>query len=233
LLRDSIPGLDKIMRNDIELPKAVLVMGPPGSMKTSFCFSVMTRHAQQSKEIGMYLTLEETGESHLKNMKSVGIASPDNIYIADFTDLRELEGIGEQEDANYIELIERMVLNFKKKHGKQFTMLTVDSLGALYSLLPEETQVRKSMYHFFKSMRDMGLFSMLILEGTIADNRFYAGSEAFLSDGVIYLGMDSTKGKITRFLQIGKMRACEHSMERYALEVNRTGLQVLGPLLGN
>lgn len=233
MLRDGIQGLDKIMRSDVEPPKVVLVMGPPGSMKTSFCFSVMTRHAQQSREIGMYLTLEESAESHLKNMKSVGIPSPDNIFIADFTDLRELEGVGEDGDVNYIELIEKMVGNFKQKHGDAFKMLAVDSLGALYSLLPDETQVRKSMFHFFKYMRDLGLFTMLILEGTIADNRFYAGSEAFLSDGVVYLGMDSARGKVTRFVQMEKMRACEHSMERYALEVNKGGMQVLGPLLGN
>ncbi|MEM3851765.1 MAG: ATPase domain-containing protein [Methanomassiliicoccales archaeon] len=233
LLKNSFQGLDKVLRSEVDLPKVVLVMGPPGSMKTSFCFSVMTRHAQSTGEIGMYLTLEESTESHLKNMKSVGISSPASIYIADFTDLRELENVGEEDDADYIRLIEKMVSNFRQRHGKDFTMLTIDSLGALYSLLPEHLSVRKSMYHFFKFLRDLNLFTMLILEGSLSDGRFYAGSEAFLSDGVIYLGMDNTKGKISRYIQVEKMRACDHSMERYALEVGRGGMQILGPLLGN
>jgi KaiC/GvpD/RAD55 family RecA-like ATPase len=233
LIRDTLSGLDKIFRNDVDAPKVVLVIGPPGSMKTSFCFSVMSRHLASSGEMGLYLTLEETSESHGKNMKSLGIDAGRNLFISDFTDIRELEMVGDEVSTDYIALIERLVRNFKQKHGKAFTMLTIDSLGALYSLMDDTVSLRKSMYHFFKNMREMGLFTMLIMEGSISDGKFYAGTEAFLSDGVIYLGMDSNRGKITRFVQIGKMRACDHSMERHALEVSRGGLQVLGPMLGN
>ena len=233
MLRDTVSGLEKIIRNDVEAPKVVLVIGPPGSMKTSFCFSVMSKHLSGSGEIGLYLTLEETTESHTKNMKSLGIDFGRNLVVSDFTDIRELELVGDDAEMDYISLIERLVKNFKQKHGKAFTMLTIDSLGALYSLMEDGVSLRKSMYHFFKNLREMGLFTMLIMEGSIAEGRFYAGTEAFLSDGVVYLGMDSNRGKITRFVQIGKMRACDHSMERHALEIGRGGLQVLGPLLGN
>ncbi len=233
MLRDAVAGLDKVMRTDVDVPKVVLVIGPPGSMKTSFCFSVMSKHLSSTDQVGMYLTLEESAESHSKNMKSIGIPFTNNVVVADFTDIRELEEIGDADAPDYIFLIEKMVKKFKEKHGKSFTMLAIDSLGALYSLLDDDVSVRKSMYHFFKNMRDMGLFTMLIMEGSISDGRFYSGSEAFLSDGVVYLGMDSTKGKITRFVQVGKMRACDHSMERHAVEVGKTGLQVLGPLLSN
>ncbi len=233
MLRDTISGLDKILRTDVDVPKVVLVIGPPGSMKTSFCFSVMAKHLSAAGQMGMYLTLEESAESHVRNMRSIGIPFTNNVVIADFTDIRELEAIGNDDSPDYISTIEKMVKKFKEKHGKAFTMLTVDSLGALYSLMEDDASVRKSMYHFFKSMRDLGLFTMLIMEGSVAEGRFYSGSEAFLSDGVVYLGMDSTKGKVTRFVQVGKMRACEHSMERHAVEVGKGGLQVLGPLLSN
>lgn len=233
MLRDTVSGLDRVLRTDVDTPKVVLVIGPPGSMKTSFCFSVMSRQLASADQVGMYLTLEENADSHLKNMKSVGISFTNNVVIADFTDIRELEEIGDDDSPDYISLIEKMVVKFKEKHGKKFTMLTVDSLGALYSLMDDDASVRKSMYHFFKAMRDLGLFTMLIMEGSVSEGRFYSGSEAFLSDGVVYMGMDSTKGKITRFLQVEKMRACEHSMERHAVEVGKSGLQVLGPLLSN
>lgn len=233
MLRDTVSGLERVLRTDIDVPKVVLVIGPPGSMKTSFCFSVMSKHMASTDQLGVYLTLEETAESHLKNMKSIGIPYAENVVIADFTDIRELEDIGDEDAPDYIALIEKMVKSYKQKHGKSFTMLAIDSLGALYSLMEDDASVRKSMYHFFKSMRDLGLFTMLIMEGSVMEGRFYSGSEAFLSDGVVYLGMDSTKGKITRFVQVEKMRACEHSMERHAVEVNKGGLQVLGPLLSN
>jgi len=232
LLKDAIPGLEKVIRTDVEAPKVVLVIGPPGSMKTSFCFSVISRNAKATGNTGMYLTLEETAESHVRNMKSIGVPFSDNVNITDFTDIRELETIGE-DSTNYIEVIEKLVRNFKQKQGKKFTTLAIDSLGALYSLMNEDVSVRRSMYHFFKSMRELDLFTLLIMEGSIGEGRFYAGTEAFLSDGVIYMGMDNARGKVNRFLQVSKMRACDHSMDRYAVEVGRNGLQILGPLLGN
>ncbi|MCL4317237.1 MAG: AAA family ATPase, partial [Candidatus Thermoplasmatota archaeon] len=137
MLRDTVSGLEKIIRNDVEAPKVVLVIGPPGSMKTSFCFSVMSKHLSGSGEIGLYLTLEETTESHTKNMKSLGIDFGRNLFVSDFTDIRELELVGDDAEMDYISLIERLVKNFKQKHGKAFTMLTIDSLGALYSLMED------------------------------------------------------------------------------------------------
>ena len=217
MLRDTVSGLERVLRTDIDVPKVVLVIGPPGSMKTSFCFSVMSKHMASTDQLGVYLTLEETAESHLKNMKSIGIPFAENVIIADFTDIRELEDIGDEDAPDYIALIEKMVKSYKQKHGKAFTMLAVDSLGALYSLMDDDASVRKSMYHFFKSMRDLGLFTMLIMEGSVAEGRFYSGSEAFLSDGVVYLVMPTTKLNITIFDPVYNIRACYHRLERLAV----------------
>ncbi|MBM4237343.1 MAG: signal transduction protein, partial [Euryarchaeota archaeon] len=38
MFRNSVQGLDKVFRTDIDAPKVVLVTGPPGSMKTSFSY---------------------------------------------------------------------------------------------------------------------------------------------------------------------------------------------------
>jgi len=47
---------------------------------------------------------------------------------------------------------------------------------------------------------------------------------------IVSLGLDRTKGKVTRYLQVEKMRACEHSMEKHAIEARRGGVSVLGPI---
>ena len=60
MLRDSIPGLERVFRTDIEAPKVILVTGPPGSMKSSFCYSVISSYLERSGEFGLYITLEES-----------------------------------------------------------------------------------------------------------------------------------------------------------------------------
>jgi KaiC/GvpD/RAD55 family RecA-like ATPase len=231
-LRDSIPGLEKVFRTDIEAPKVVLVTGPPGSMKTSFCYSVISSYLKRSKECGLYVTLEETADSHLRNMRSLNIAISENLEISDFTDLRELDEIVEVDaPTDYMEFIIQMISYHKKKHGDHFTVFALDSLGALYSLMEDVKGIRKKMFYFFKTLRDYNLTCFIVMEKSPGAPSELLGDEGFLVDGIIEMGLDRTRGKLVRYVRVEKMRACDHSMERHTLEVGEQGLTVLGPTL--
>jgi KaiC/GvpD/RAD55 family RecA-like ATPase len=232
-LRDSIPGLEKVFRSDIEAPKIILVTGPPGSMKTSFCYSVMSNYLEKADEVGLYVTLEETAASHVNNMQGLGIDPSPNLEISDITDLRELdEVIDEEKPTDYIEFIEQTIEYYKKKHGERFTVFTLDSLGALYSLMDSNENMRKNMFYFFKTLRDQNLVCFIVMERSRGGPSDLLGNEGFLVDGIIELGLDRARGKLARFIRVEKMRACKHSMEKHTVEVGEKGLTILGPTLG-
>ncbi len=232
MFKDSIPGLDKVFRTDIEAPKVVLVTGPPGSMKTSFCYSLMSTYLEKSKEFGLYVTLEESGESHLRNMGSLGLKVTPNLEISDITDLRELDEIVEVDNpTDYVQFIEQMLTYYRKKHGERFTVFALDSLGALYSLMEDSAGMRKRMFYFFKNLRDLGLISYIVMERAPGTPSDLLGNEGFLVDGIIELGLDRSRGKLARYLRVEKMRACDHSMERHTFDVGPGGMTVLGPSL--
>lgn len=231
VFRNSIEGLDRVFKTDVESPKVILVTGPPGSMKTSFCYSLMSRYLQSTGEFGLYTTLEETVQSHMKNMESLGVDLSLNMQISDFTDLREIDQVvGPEDQTDYLAFIEKMISHFKKVHGDRFRIFALDSLGALYSLMEDVSDMRKKMFYFFKMIRDFNLISLVVMERSITGETMLLGNEGFLVDGIIILGMDRSRGKLVRYLQVEKMRACEHSMEKHALEVTRGGLAVLGPI---
>ena len=231
MFRNSIEGLDNVFKTDVEPPKVLLVTGPPGSMKTAFCYALMSAHLKQTNEFGLYTTLEETVQSHLKNMESLGISLSLNMQISDFTDLRDVDQMVDgAEHTNYLEFMEKMIAHFKKVHGKRFTLFSLDSLGALYSLMEDVSQMRKKMFYFFKMMRDYDLVSFVVMEREIGGHSQLLGNEGFLVDGIVNLGFDRSRGKLTRYLQVEKMRACEHSIEKHALEVRKGAIAVLGPI---
>jgi len=235
VFKDSVPGLDKVFRHDIEKPKVILVTGPPGSMKTTFCYSMMSQYLRDKNEFGLYCTLEETVESHLRNMESIGAKLSMKMQVSDLTDLREIdqidEVIGQDVQTDYVLFIEKIIQRFKKTHGNKFTTFVLDSLGALYSLMENVQDMRKKMFYFFKMLRDNNLICFIIMERSLTGESQMLGNEGFLADGIMLLGLDRQRGKLVRFLQIEKMRASEHSMERHAIEVGKSGIQVLGPLL--
>lgn len=235
LLKDSIPGLDKVFKNDVERPKVILVTGPPGSMKTSFCYSLMSSYLRDKNEFGLYATLEETAESHMHNMESMGVKLSAKMQISDMTDLREVdqidEVIGDPSQTDYVLFIEKMVQRFRRTHGDKFSVFVLDSLGALYSLMSDSAEMRKKMFYFFKMLRDNNLVTFIIMERSLTGESQLLGNEGFLADGIVMLGLDRQRGKLVRYLQVEKMRAAEHSMEKHAIEVGKSGMTVLGPLL--
>lgn len=224
MFKDTIKGLDRIFETDITAPKVILVTGPPGSMKTTFVYSIMNKYVENTKKFGLYATIEETVESHLKSIESIGIEPSFNLQVSDYTELRE-----EKEDIDYLEFTKKMVTHFKNMHGDHFVCFAFDSLGALYSLIDHEN-IRKKMYYFFKMLREKNLISFIIMErGAEAESQLL-GNEGFLSDGIILLGLKRKQQRLVRYIQVEKMRATKHSMEAHALEITDNGIVVLGPI---
>lgn len=231
MFKNSIPGMEKVFKTDIEAPCVVLITGPPGSMKTSFCYTLMSQYLESVNQFGLYCTLEETSQSHLKNMKSLGIKLSPHMQISDFTDLREVDKVvDEGGETDYIKFLEKMIVYFKKKYGDKFTVFSLDSLGALYSLMEDVTKMRKRMFYFFKMLRDNNLTAFIVMERSAGAESQLLGNEGFLVDGIIMLGLDRNRGKLVRYLQVEKMRASQHSMEKHAVEVGKDGIVVLGPI---
>ncbi|MDG6220409.1 MAG: ATPase domain-containing protein [Candidatus Thermoplasmatota archaeon] len=231
MFRDSIPGLDKVFKSDIQAPKVVLITGPPGSMKTSFCYTLMSKYLEKHGEFGLYATMEETVSSHLRNMESLGIKLSLNMQVSDLTDIREVDSvISDGEETDYIMFLEKMVRHFKKTRGEKFTVFALDSLGALYSLMEDQKHMRKKMFSFFKMLRDLNLITFVIMERSLGGDSQLLGNEGFLADGIVMLGLDRSRGKLVRYIQIEKMRASSHSMEKHAIDVKDGGIAILGPI---
>jgi len=86
------------------------------------------------------------------------------------------------------------------------------------------------MFYFFKMLRDNELTSLVVMERNAEGDSQLLGNEGFLVDGIVLLGLDHSRGKLIRYLQVEKMRSTDHSMEKHAIEVRKGGLTVLGPI---
>jgi KaiC/GvpD/RAD55 family RecA-like ATPase len=229
MFRDTIEGINNIFETDVFPGAIILIRGSPGSLKSAVTYSLLSKHLMKKPEFGMYMTLEETTESHLRNMQSLGIEVPDNILISDYSDIRgRFEGGEEHPD--FLEMVKGVVDFFKKKEGDRFTCFALDSLGALYSLT-ETDNLRAKMFHFFKILREQKLTSLVIMETAKESNIQSAlGSEGFLVDGIIEMGNIETQHDIMLYMQVIKMRACSHSRNKHLVEITDHGLTILGPV---
>src|SRR5207245_3297955 len=90
--------------------------------------------------------------------------------------------------------------------------------------------IRKGRFYFFKMLRDKELTCLGLKERAPNGESQHLGNEGFLVDGIVVLGLDRSRGKLVRYLQVEKMRSVDHSMEKHAIEVRKGGLTGRGPI---
>ena len=228
MLRDSVKGLSEVLKTDIPRGYVVLVTGGVGSLKSTFVYSVLSNYLRKEKEeYGVYVTLEESRDSHLRNMASLGMKKPEHLQIFDYQDIRK-EWREEEPSLNMVNITEDVIKFYKEEMGPKFTVFALDSINALQTLTKAEN-IRRESYHFFNLLRDSGLTSFIVEETQSEEGRKHI-PESYLSDGVIELGILETPELVSRYLQIRKMRTAKHSMKKHQLIVNEDGIEVLGPV---
>ena len=230
MYRDAIEGLENVFETEIPRKSIILVTGTPGSLKSGFTYNFFSHYLKDSDECGIYVTLEESTESHLRNMESLGIHIPDNLFISDHTDIRKRFEDDRKMKPDLLKLIEGVVNFYVSEKKQKLTCFALDSLNALYSMI-DTSDLRIKMYHFFQFLRNHNLTSIMISEiPEYGPNLQYHASEGFLVDGLIRMGEVETQQDIMLYLQVKKMRAAVHSRKKHLIEVGRNGLMILGPI---
>ncbi len=227
MFKEGVKGLERIFEGDVPGGSVILVTGSEGTLKSGLVFSLISRYLSRTNEHGLYISLEQTKESHLKNMQSLGLEESDGLHIFDYEDMRLEWG---DEALDMTGTMDEIVNFYKEKYGN-VTVFALDSLNALYAI-SREAELRRNMYHMLSHIR-ADTASFLIMETPSAAtgplNQAH-GPEHFLADGVIELGIVEAAEGVKRYIQVRKMRACRHRMEKHQLVVEENGLSVLGPI---
>lgn len=226
--RESVQGLDRILQGDIPPGSVVLVTGAEGTLKSGLVFNMASNLLIGGGGDGLYATLEQTKESHLSNMNSLGISCPKSLHIFDYTDMRHQ---WRNSEPDMFQVTQDVIDFYIDRYGP-LRVIALDSLSVLYALCGQ-VNMRREMYYFFSTLRDKGLTSFLILETNtggcgLIDSR--ERPEHFLADGVIELGVLEGSEGSKRYIQIKKMRSARHRMEKHQIVVGRDGLSILGPI---
>jgi KaiC/GvpD/RAD55 family RecA-like ATPase len=230
LFRDAIDGLENVLETEVPKKSIILVTGTPGSLKSGFTYNTFSSYLKDSDECGIYVTLEESTESHLRNMESLGIDIPENLFISDHTDIRKRFEDDKKLKPDLLRLIEGVVTYYISERKEKLTCFALDSLNALYSLV-ETSDLRIKLYHFFQFLRNNNLTSIVISEiPEFSQTAQLHASEGFLVDGLIRMGEVETQQDIMLYLQVKKMRATVHSRKKHLIEVGGKGLMILGPI---
>ncbi len=225
-LKTYIEGFDRILEGGIPSGHIVLLAGTPGTMKSSISYYMLYNHAVESGRTSVYVTLEQSRESLLRQMEKMGMdieKVSQNLNVLDLSiirkKLKEIAG-----GASWLQVFKTYITNLKQ--NLNFDLLVIDSMEVLETMA-EIRNRRTDLFYLFEWLRDLGVTVFLISESS--SERLIEGKfdEGYLSDGIITLKMQLVRDvEMQRRIRCVKMRETNHDPSYFSLLYNGGRFQV-------
>lgn len=218
-VKTGIAGLDDMLNGGIPAGRHVAVYGGPGAGKTSFCFEYLYRGAMLG-EPGLYISLEETTEDILENMKSTFpmLSEVPKLISENKLEIVKPDKLDLEDVANILE--DRIT-------SKGIKRAVIDSATMIRMSFATEIEYRQTLFEFLSLLRNLDVTSITTVEASSArreEMRF--DIEHFVMDGIINLYNLDREDRRVRALEIFKMRGTDHSRDLVPFKVTPQGFKV-------
>jgi len=216
-LKTYVEGFDKILEGGVPAGQVVLVSGTPGTMKSSLTYYMLYHHAKENGRTGVYVTLEQSRESLVRQMEKMGMKAKDvgeKLNVLDLglirKKLKQISGGG-----SWMQVFKSYLENLKE--NLKYDLLAIDSLDVLETMADIENR-RTELFYLFDWLR--GLDATVLLISEASPEKILEGSfaEGYLSDGIISLKMQVVREVETqRRIRCVKMRETNHDPSYFSL----------------
>ncbi|MFN7991281.1 MAG: ATPase domain-containing protein [Candidatus Micrarchaeia archaeon] len=218
-VKTGIAGMDEMLNGGIPTGRHVALYGGPGAGKTSFCFEFLYQGAKMG-ENGLYITLEETQEDIIENMKSTFPLLTETAQLIEEKKLEIVkpEKLDLEDVANLLE--DRITSNGIKR-------AVIDSATMIRLSFKTEIEYRQTLFEFLSLLRNLDVTTITTVEATSArKEEMKFDIEHFVMDGIINLYNLDREDRRVRALEIFKMRGTDHSRELVPFKVTPSGIKV-------
>jgi KaiC/GvpD/RAD55 family RecA-like ATPase len=236
----GIKGLDEVLKGGLPKGRTILVVGSPGSGKTTFAMQFLVGGAKAG-EGGLYVSLDDKPENVKVNLASFNwnldsLEHDGKITFIDATQLRRpMQRIypGTVEPENSVSLVlpeltlgglARTIRRIAAEESVQ--RIVIDPITSLMLRYVEEPKRRRATLMFFDTLESTGascLVTSELRESRLA-RRFQL--EEYLSQGVILLHTIIREGNVIRAIQVEKMRGIAHDAQLRPYQIGPSGIDV-------
>ncbi len=229
----GIDGLDVLLSGGLPEKRTILILGGPGSGKTTLCAQFLYDGIVKFNEKGIYISLDYSKEVFLHDMlqfewdfdkleKAGSFIFLEGSAIRRIPHTQNVEGtLYSPEDLTLEDLIDLITLYVEKIGAKR---IVIDGLSALVFRFPDQIQRRTAVLTLMESLSALGVTALIISEVSLYDFNREINTEEYLADGVISMFMQKDG---SRAIQISKMRGVHVDIKPrpYSI-VDKRGIEV-------
>lgn len=243
----GIRGLDSLIDGGFPEGRVVLIVGGPGTGKTILCGQFLYKGIYDSKENGVFVSLDESKEHFMTEMKLFGwdFTKAENERKFAFIDATRVSRVSSLKEKLYKEetkslrgkqlpideLIERIQAAIASINAKR---VVLDTLAAMFFRFSEPTDRRNAVVDLIEALADMHVTSLVTTELMQFGLERHALEEEFLVHGVIMMQTLFEQGTTTRAMQVEKMRGAKVDTNLVPYSIDKNGIEVFPnmPLFG-
>ncbi|MEM2905883.1 MAG: ATPase domain-containing protein [Candidatus Bathyarchaeia archaeon] len=229
----GVPGLDELIGGGLPRGSCTLLMGGPGTGKTTLSLQFLHAGATRFNEPGLYVTLNETAADIYRNAANFGWdfaalekgrafalldARPFKVSDKGFIVPNQELFVG-REDIPFSR-ISYLVYNMTRELGVK--RVVVDSVNVLLSQFKDEFVARQGLIGLVQALNHFGCTSLLILEKA----REEVAPEEFIAQGIIELQLLRVEQTWTRAVRVGKMRGVKHDLDAHPIVIEENGVKI-------
>ncbi|MEQ8542099.1 MAG: circadian clock protein KaiC [Coleofasciculus sp. D1-CHI-01] len=230
-VKTGIYGFDLLSEGGLPKGRTTLVAGTAGSAKTIFGCQFLVEGIREGQN-GVFVTFEESPKAIRKNMRGFGwdIEQWEAEKKWAFVDASPKTGNQPLVSGEYDlgPLLARLEYAIEQVQAQRVSM---DSLGAVFSYVPNIAQVRGDLFDIAWALREREITSVLTSERTqeYGDISRY-GVEEFVADNVVILRNVLVQEKRRRTIEILKYRGTPHQHGEFPFTILPNQGMVVLPL---
>jgi KaiC/GvpD/RAD55 family RecA-like ATPase len=244
LARTGIDGLDKVLGGGIPRGRYILLVGGPGTGKTTLSLQFLYNGAVEYGENGLYVTMQESPTHIRKDLLKFGLdfeilEDEDRLRIVDYSastylsSLTRMIGIASEEyskaekDEEIASKFDNLIKSIKEEAKTiDAKRIVLDPITGLVFQEPDPVKRTMSTRQVFQILEETGCTSLIVSESkaTNIDHEFQM--EEYFAHGVILLQNFSERGTNVRGLTVEKMRGVAHDLQPHPYQIGPKGIVV-------
>ena len=234
----GIDGLDELLNGGLPPERNLLVIGGPGTGKTTFALQYIVRGASDYGEVGLFVTTEQSPYELRRDAKSFGwdiekLEDDGLIKILNAVptpmpgQAKEIVLPEVNPNVGYLEYSVDDVLSLifdvtRKIHAKR---VAIDSITQFLFLETDPLKMRVNIIRLINTLKRNGM-TVVTTAQKYSYETIYNEILTFIADGVILLYLLRRGVDKVRACEIIKMRGSKHSLKTVEMQITDNGIVV-------
>ena len=218
----GIPTLDALLGGGLHRGTSTMIMGPPGTGKSTLAIKHAAAAAGRGERVNMYL-FDETASTLMGRAKALGMDLETHVdsgkVCIEVVDPAEISP-GE--------------LTFRIRQAveqEQVRLVVIDSLNGYMNAMPEERYLTLQLHELLAYLNNKGVLTMIVMAQQGMINAMPSEVElTYLADTVILLRFFEAHGAVKQAISVIKKRSGNHERTLREFWIDEKGIHVGEPL---